>query len=221
MALAAGSDRRLLLEPEARSLLAAYGLPVPAFHVSGSPQDSQAAARKVGGPVAMKLVMPGLVHKTEAGGVVLGVAPDDAQRAHEKLMARAGACAQTRARVLVTGMVVDAIEAVVGAFRDPQFGPVVMFGLGGLWVEALADVAFRLAPLDADDARQMIAEIRGRALFGPLRGRPARDMEAVIDVLVRVGELMIDNDDIVELDVNPLFLLERGAAVGDARIVLA
>ncbi len=220
MGLATGSEQKLLLEPEARSLLAAYGIPVPAFHVGATPEDSAAAARRIGGPVAMKLVMPGLVHKTEAGGVVLGVAPDDAARAHRKLMERAGPCRQGSARVLVTGMVADAVEAVVGVFRDPQFGPVVMFGLGGIWVEALADVAFRLAPLDADDARAMIAEIRGRALFGPLRGKPARDMEAVVDVLVRVGELISDHDDIVELDVNPLFLLERGVAVGDARIVL-
>jgi acyl-CoA synthetase (NDP forming) len=165
----------------------------------------------------MKLIAPGLVHKTEAGGVVLNVAPDATLETHRRLVERAG---PEGARVLVTPMVSDAVEAAVGAFRDPQFGPVVMFGLGGVWVEALGDVAFRLAPLDPADAGAMIAEIRGRALLGPLRGRRARDVEALIDVLVRVGELMVERDDIAELDINPLFLLERGAAVGDARIVL-
>jgi acetyltransferase len=124
-------------------------------------------------------------------------------------------------RVLVTAMVSGAVEAVVGAFRDPQFGPVVMFGLGGVWVEALGDVTFRLAPLDAGDARAMIAEVRGRAVLDAFRGRPPRDLDAVVDVLVRVAELIADRAEILELDVNPLFLLDRGAAVGDARAVLA
>ena len=168
----------------------------------------------------MKLVGKNLLHKTEAGGVLLHVAPEDAAGAHRRLMERAGVAAAD-ARVLVTGMVADGIEAVVGAFRDPQFGPVVMFGIGGIWVEALDDVTFRLAPLGEDDARAMIDEIRGRRLFGPLRGRSARDIEAVVDVLVRIGALMTDCEVIAELDINPLFLLERGAAVGDARIVLA
>ena len=220
LARATGTGPRLLLEPDARALLSAYGVPVPAFHVTATPDETATAARALGGSVVLKLVAAGLVHKTEAGGVLLDVRADDAARGHRTLAERAEARGLRDARVLVTGMVEHAIEAVVGAFRDPQFGPVVMFGLGGVWVEALGDVAFRLAPVDAEDARAMIAELRGRALFGALRGRPARDLDAAVDALVRVGELVADRPEIVELDVNPLFLLERGAATGDARVAL-
>ncbi len=220
LAQAVGAERRLLLEPEARALLACYGVPVPAHRVATTPAEAAAAARALGGPVAMKLIAPDLAHKTEAGGVLLNVAPDDAGAAHRRLIARLPPDGGP-ARVLVAPMVTDAVEAVVGAFRDPQFGPVVMVGLGGVWVEALGDVAFRLAPLDAADARAMIDEIRGRALFGALRGRPARDVDALVDVLVRVGELIVERDEVAEIDVNPLFLLAHGAAVGDARVVLA
>jgi acyl-CoA synthetase (NDP forming) len=129
--------------------------------------------------------------------------------------------AQGKPRVLVTPMVTGAIEAVVGAFRDPQFGAVVMFGLGGVWVEALADVAFRLAPLAPEDALAMIGEIRARPLLVGSRGLAPRDVEAIVDVLVRIGELVSDRSEVIELDVNPLFLLERDAVVGDARVVLA
>jgi acyl-CoA synthetase (NDP forming) len=221
LGLATGSGRRLLLEPEARSLIAAYGISVPAFQVGMTPGESDFAARKMGVPVAMKLVIPGLNHKTEAGGVLLNVAPEAAAGAHRLLLERAAALGESGASVLVTPMVGDALEAVVGAFRDLQFGPVVMFGLGGIWVEALSDIAFRLAPLTTDDARAMIAEIRGRALLAGSRGQGARDIEALVDVLVRVGELVSDRDNIAEFDVNPLFLLEHGAVIGDARIVVA
>lgn len=213
--------QRLLLEPDSRALLRAYGLPVPPYLLAATPQDSAAAARDLGARVAMKLVASGLVHKSDADGVVLDVTPNDAAEAHRRLVGRAVANGLYDARVLITGMVTAAVEAVVGAFRDPQFGPVVMFGLGGIWVEALADVAFRLAPFDAGEAHAMIGEIRGYRLFGALRRRPARDLDAAADALVRVSELMIDRDDIAEIDINPLFPLERGAAVGDARIVLA
>ena len=220
-ARATGGDTRLLLEPDARALLRAYGVPVPAFHVTATDAETAAAARALGGAVVLKLVAVGLLHKTEAGGVLLDIRGEDAGRAHRMLVERAAARGIRDARVLVTGMVSNAVEAVVGGFRDPHFGPVMMFGLGGVWVEALGDVAFRLAPLGADDARAMIAELRGHKALGALRGRPARDLDAAVDVLVRVGELLADRPEIVELDVNPLFLLERGAATGDARIVLA
>jgi acetyltransferase len=217
---ARGSERRLLLEPEARALLAAYGIQVPPFRVAASAQESAAAARDFAGPLAMKLVMEALIHKSDAGGVLLDVPPEAALDAHRRLIERAGA-QRSNARVLITPMIGDAVEAVVGAFRDPQFGAVVMFGLGGIWVEALADVAFRLAPLAPADAAAMIGEIRGRPLLAGSRGRPPRDVEAIVDALVRLGELVSDHAEVLELDVNPLFLLQHGAVVGDARVVLA
>jgi acetyltransferase len=212
---------RVLLEPESRALLSAYGVPVPPFAVTQTAEETAAAARALGDPVALKLVAPGLVHKTEAGGVLLDVGADAAARGHALLVERARAHGLGDARVLVTGMIRDGMEAVIGAFRDPQFGPVVMFGLGGVWVEALGDVAFRLAPLDVDEARGMIDELRGRRLFGHFRGRPTRDIDAAADVVVRVGEMIADRPEIAELDVNPLFVLPRGVAAGDARVVLA
>jgi len=210
----------MLLEPGARELLSAYGIAVPPSHVVATPDEAAAAARALGGRLALKLVSPRLVHKSEAGGVQLDVAPEDAADAYRALAAHAAALGISPAPALVTPMITGGLECVVGAFRDPQFGPVVMFGLGGVAVEALADVAFRLAPVDADDARAMTAEIRAHRLLGAVRGRPARDVDAAVDVIVRVSELMADLDRVAELDVNPLFVLERGAAVADARVIL-
>jgi acetyltransferase len=215
-AILARAAGRVLLEPDARDLLAAYGIAVPPAEVVSTPEAAARAARQLGGRLAMKLVAPSLLHKSEAGGVLLDVAPEDAADAWRALAGRAPG----PPRVLVTPMIAGGVEGVVGAFRDPQFGPVVMFGLGGVEVEARGDVVFRLAPVDADEARAMTTEIRGHRLLGAVRGRPPRDLDAAADVIVRVSELMADVEAIAELDVNPLFLLERGAAVADARAVL-
>jgi acetyltransferase len=217
LARAAGG---VLLEPDARELLAAYGVSMPPSHLAATSAEAAAAARALGGRLALKLVSHRLVHKSEAGGVRLDVAPEDAAEAYRALAERAAALGIAPATVLVTPMIRGGLECVVGAFRDPQFGPVVMFGLGGVDVEALADVAFRLAPIAADEARAMTSEIRAHRLLGAVRGRPPRDVDAAVDVLVRVSELMADLDAVAELDVNPLFLLERGAAVADARVIV-
>jgi acetyltransferase len=118
-------------------------------------------------------------------------------------------------------MIRGGVETVVGAFRDPQFGPVIMFGLGGVHVEALDDVVFRLAPIGPRDARAMLGEIRGPRLLGAVRGRPAVDADALADLISRVSVLVAERHEIAELDLNPVFAQERGAAVADARIVLA
>jgi acetate---CoA ligase (ADP-forming) len=210
----------VLLEPDARELLAVYGIAVPPSHVVATPAAAAEAARALGGRLALKLVSPRLLHKSEAGGVQLHVAPEHAADVYRALAERAAALRMGPTPTLVTPMITGGLECVVGAFRDPQFGPVVMFGLGGVDVEALADVAFRLAPVDAAEARAMAAEIRAHRLLGAVRGRPPRDVDAAVDVIVRVSELIADVDALAELDVNPLFLLERGAAVADARAIL-
>jgi acetyltransferase len=118
-------------------------------------------------------------------------------------------------------MIRGGIETLVGAFRDSQFGPVVMFGLGGIFVEALDDVVFRLAPVDRAEAEAMVGELRSHRLFQELRGRPAADLDALGEVIVRVSELVTHRPEVAELDLNPVFALERGAAVADARVLLA
>jgi len=161
------------------------------------------------------------VHKSDVGGVLLGIygrrAALDAWAALMDAAARAGA---TDARVLVTPMLDPGVETVVGVLRDRQFGPVVMFGLGGVLVEALDDVVFRAAPLGAAEAQTMLTELRGRRLLDAVRGRPAVDRDRIVDLLVRVSELAADRPEVAELDLNPVILTERGAAIADARAVI-
>lgn len=216
LARATVTSPALLLEPEARELLAAYGIAVPPCRVVATSKDAADAGRALGGRLAVKLVTPELLHKSEAGGVLLDVAAEDAADAHDRL----AALGIPDARVLLTPMVSDGLETAVGAFRDAQFGPVVMFGLGGVAVEAVDDVVFRLAPVDEAEARTMLGEIRAHRLLGAVRGRAPRDIDAAVDVIVRVSELIADLEEIAELDLNPVFLLERDAAVADARAIL-
>lgn len=219
---ATGPGRRLLLEPDARELLTLYAVPVPPFRVVTTPDEAAAAARDLGGPVALKLVSPDIVHKTEVGAVLLDVnGPKAAATGHGELVCRARVVTSGRVCVLVTPMIRGGIETVVGAFRDSQFGPIVMFGLGGIFVEALDDVVFRLAPVDRAEAEAMVGELRSHRLFQELRGRPAADLDALGEVIVRVSELVAHRPEVAELDLNPVFALERGAAVADARVLLA
>jgi acetate---CoA ligase (ADP-forming) len=153
---ASAAEPRLLLEPDARELISLYGVPVPVWRVTRTPSQTAAAARELGGPVALKAVSSEIVHKSDAGLVLLDIdGADAAARAHEELVERAQRVARDPIRVLVTPMIRGGIETVVGAFRDVQFGPVVMVGLGGVLVEALDDVVFRLAPVDPGEARAM------------------------------------------------------------------
>ncbi len=217
---ASHNGTKALLEPEARRLLAAYGLDVPEFVIVGDAEAcAQAAARL--GPAALKLIAPGLVHRSDVGGVLLGVA--DAPTARTGFATLLGRCPpgqRAAARVLVTPMIAPGLEVICGAVRDPQFGPVVMFGAGGIAAEALDDVAVRLAPIGLDEADAMLREIRTHELLGGYRGRPAVDRRAVCEVLVRLGEIMLDCPAIAEIDLNPVILNERGAQVADARALL-
>ena len=218
---AEGAPRRLA-EPEARALLALYGVPVPPFSVALNAGAAKAAAQKFAVPVAMKLVSPDLVHKSDAGGVLLNVAGDAAvEEGYRALMETAGRLHAGNPRVLITAMISSGVEVVVGGLRDEQFGAVVMCGLGGIFVEALDDVAFRVAPVDAAEALGMIRELRAAKMLGNFRGRPAVDMEALAALLVRVSELLTDLPEVMELDLNPVFASAGGAAVADARMVLA
>ncbi|MCX6093169.1 MAG: acetate--CoA ligase family protein [Candidatus Bipolaricaulota bacterium] len=206
----------ILSEPEAMNWLEAQGLPVPQRRLARSAEEAATAAAALGFPVAIKVVASGVVHKTEIGGVVLDVASKvSARSAFRELSERAkdlGFCG-----VLVVPMVQDAVEMLVGVSRDPQFGPVVAVGLGGVTAEALHDVALRVAPIDEAEARVMLGELRASSLLGAFRGRPARDLGALASLVARVSQLPFRYPDLAELDLNPVFALEARVVIGDVR----
>src|SRR5258705_9594527 len=219
--LFSGESGDVLPEPQCRELLALYGIPVPPWRVAASAAETAAAVEALGSPAALKLVARGVVHKSDISGVLLGIrGPQTAADGWRQLMDAAARVGAGDPRVLVTPMIEPGVETVVGVLRDRQFGPVVMFGLGGVFVEALDDVVFRVAPFDHRDAEAMIQQIRAHRLFDAVRGRPAVDREALVDLLVRVSELAADRAEVAELDLNPVILSARGAAIADARVVM-
>jgi acetyl coenzyme A synthetase (ADP forming)-like protein len=213
-------------ESEARAILEAYGFPVPPSRLVKTAEEAVEAAEEMGYPIVLKIASPDILHKTDVGGVRLNLnSPTDVRDAFDLIVYRA-----TRyvpgARVwgcLAQKMMPPGREVLIGMSRDPQFGPLVAFGLGGVYVEALKDVVFRIAPFSREEAAQMIREIRSYPLLEGVRGEPPADHEAMVDALCRVGQLVTDFPEIVELDVNPLMVFEegRGAVALDMRLVLA
>ncbi|HID88508.1 MAG TPA: CoA-binding protein [Anaerolineae bacterium] len=209
---------RGVLDPHAGAELAvAYGLPVPPSGLASTPDEAATLAERLGFPVALKRVAPGLIHKSDAGGVALGLEDEDAVREAFARMVQPGE------KGFVQRMAPSGLEVIVGAQRDPQFGPLVMFGLGGVYVEVFRDVAFRLAPLSESEAREMVGETAAGRLLAGVRGQPPGDIDAVVDVLVRLGRLMAEMDEVAEVDLNPLIVgpAGEGAWAVDVRVVLS
>jgi acyl-CoA synthetase (NDP forming) len=216
----------VLCEWEARSLLATYGIGAGAEgELANSADAAVAAAQKTGAPVALKVQSPDLPHKTEAGAVALNLASPEAVRAaYERVLsgAKRHAPGARILGVLVQAMAPPGREMIVGIKRDATFGPMLMVGLGGVQVEVYKDVALGPAPLTVTDARGMLARLQGAPLLGAFRGRPAADIDALADLMVRLGRLAADNaDTIAEIDLNPVLVHEegRGVSVVDALIV--
>ena len=214
---------RKLSEEDALALVAAYGIPTVGGTIADSADEAVRLADAAGYPVVLKVVSPDIVHKSDVGGVEIGLTTRDAVRAaYAAIMSRVRQ-AMPDARVdgvLVQRAVQGARELIAGVSRAPGFGPLVMVGLGGIFVEALRDVAFRLAPLDATDAREMLHELRGARILGAVRGAPAVDRAKVADVLVRISVLAAELPEVAELDLNPLIVVGDGVVAVDARVVL-
>ena len=217
------AGRTVLTAPEAREVCEAYGLPVPHEGLARSIEEAARLAREIGFPVAMKIVSPDIVHKTEAGGVQLALSNTrEVRHAYRTITANAW---NYRSDAQITGvqvqqMVTGGNEVIVGMIRDPAFGPVVMFGLGGIFVETLQDTTFRLAPTTPGEALRMLDDIRGAALLRGVRGLPAANREALVDLIVRVSQLAADFPEISEIDLNPVMASANGAIAVDARFVL-
>ncbi len=219
-------DRRVVLEHEGRMALQAAGVPMAqAFLATGAVEAAEMFSRLGSVPLAMKVVSPGIIHKTEAGGVVLGVAgADEARETFARILEsanRAGHSSDIRG-VLMTPMATEGgVEVIVGVVRDPIFGHVMMFGIGGVLVELLHDVVFRAVPLTRDDAWAMLEGIKAKAVLDGARGAPAVDREALVGLLLRVSELVTAFPEIEELDLNPVLARASGLDVLDVRILLA
>jgi succinyl-CoA synthetase beta subunit len=207
----------VLTADQALSLCQAHGIPVATWSVAHTPQEAARAADDLGYPVALKILAPQIVHKSDVGGVALNL--EDAsgvRRAAEAILARAG----DPARLMVQRMVTGGVEVILGGRQDPSFGPVVMFGLGGIHVEVFDDVSFRVAPIGRVDAEEMLAEVRGSRLLAGIRGAPPVDREALIEALLALSRILVAYPRINELEVNPLVILEDGATALDARGVV-
>jgi acyl-CoA synthetase (NDP forming) len=204
-------------EHEAKRILAEYGIAVTHETLARDAREAADIAKRIGYPVALKVQSPDISHKTEAKAVKLGIMDRaELESAYEDILGNARAYkADARIEgVLVQEMVGGGIEAIVGITNDPLFGPAVMFGLGGIFAEVLKDVAFRLAPVSPATAREMIEEIKGYAVLTGARGKPAADIDALVNAIVRLSALAIDLRDVVaELDVNPLFVMPQGQGV--------
>ena len=221
------AESRLNLgEVEAREVLAAYGFRVPHGRLARSAEEAVQAADEIGYPVVMKISSPDILHKSDIGAVRVNIAnQEQVADTFDLIMLRSQRYmrdAQLRG-VLVQEMIRGGKEVILGVSRDPQFGPLLMFGLGGIYVEVLKDVAFRVAPVDRRQAQEMLHDIRAAPLLSGVRGERPADTDAIIEGLLRLSQLTLDFPDIVELDINPLAALEpgRGVVAIDSRITIA
>ncbi|OJJ12569.1 hypothetical protein BKI51_00175 [Alphaproteobacteria bacterium AO1-B] len=225
-ALPADADRvpdERVSEAGAKAILASAGIPVTRDFLSASAEEAVKAWHAIGGPVVLKIASPDILHKTEIGGVLIGLNDEKAiAEGFEAILIRARE-AQPNATiegVLVCEMVSGGVETVLGVTNDPALGPAVMFGLGGVFVEVMKDVTFRLAPIGVDEAHRMISEIKGRAMLDGVRGAPPADIDALAQALSRLSVFAAENADRLDsIDINPFVVLPEGAVALDAVIV--
>lgn len=214
-----------LTEYQGKKVLKAYGIPVTREELAAGEDEAVAAAETIGYPVALKIMSPDILHKSDTGGVILNVSTPEGVREGYRRLTENTHHQHPEARlegVLVQEMLPAGTEMIVGIGRDPVFGSTILTGLGGIFVEALEDVALRVAPVSPRDAGEMLAELKGRKILEGLRGQPPADLEAVKEIIQRVSRLAEDFPSISELDINPLFVFPRGrgACAADALIVL-
>ncbi len=220
---AVNEGRDFLFEYEAKALCTLYDMPVTKISVAGSEEEAVKAAEEIGYPVVLKIVSPQILHKSDAGGVLVNVKDEEGVRKGYNTIlknVRAHVPDAEITGILVQEMAPNGTEVIVGSTKDPTFGPTIMFGLGGIFVEILKDVSFRLAPINRTDAEEMVKEIKAYKILEGVRGNPPSDVEAILDVLMATSRMLVDCPEIKELDMNPLLVYEKGAKIVDARIIL-
>ncbi|MEK7359978.1 MAG: acetate--CoA ligase family protein [Planctomycetota bacterium] len=212
-----------LLEPEARELAKAFGITTPEYMVVTSPGDAVQAAAAIGFPVVLKIVSPNIIHKTDAGGVKVGINDNKGVNAAymEIINNVQKNCPDAKIRgVIVSEMALPAPEVIIGGLRDPQFGPAVMFGMGGVFVEIFKDISFRISPLEEYEALEMIGEVKGSAILKGFRNSKALDVSTLAQTILKVSEMMISLLEIKEIDLNPILVYPKGVTAVDVRVIL-
>jgi acyl-CoA synthetase (NDP forming) len=215
--------RKALLETEAKTICTEYSIPVTKFKLAKNMAEAAEFAEQFGYPVVLKIVSPDIIHKSDVGGVIINLkSKAEVQAAYGKILENAKKYKATAkiVGVLVQEMAPQSTEVIVGAIKDSQFGQTLMFGLGGVFVEILKDVTFKIAPITREDAQEMVTSIKAYPLLTGYRNTPPVDIDAIIATLLNTSRLVMDNPQIKELDLNPVLAYEKGAKTVDARIIL-
>lgn len=215
--------RKTLLETEAKAICMEYAIPVTMFKLAKSEDEATEFAEQIGFPVVLKIVSPDIIHKSDAGGVIVNLkSAVEVRSAYGKILENAKKYDSTAKiiGVLVQEMAPQSTEVIVGAIKDPQFGQTLMFGLGGIFVELLKDATFKVAPITREDAQEMVTKVKAYPLLKGYRNTPPADIDAIVNVLLNTSKLVMDYPEIKELDLNPIMAYEKGAKTVDARIIL-
>lgn len=215
--------RPVLVEPEAKEVLRLSSIQVPRFKVVKDVAGAIEAAESIGYPIVLKIISPDIVHKSEVGGVAVGLNNSKEIEEHWSQMILGVAMESPLAMIegfIVEEMVGKGVEVIIGAIKDEQFGPVVMFGTGGVAVELMKDVSFRLAPVTREEAFEMMSEVKGFPLLTGFRGSHPKDLEAVADAIVKLAKTIDEIDGLKELEINPLIVYDKGVVAVDARATL-
>jgi acyl-CoA synthetase (NDP forming) len=220
---AKAENRQFLYEHEAKALCGLYGVPITKIEVVKSEDAAVSAANKIVYPIVLKIVSPQVLHKSDAGGVIVGVNDDIGIReGYQKIIANIKKNVPTAVieGILVQEMAPKGTEIIIGSTVDATFGPTIMFGLGGIFVEILKDVSFRLVPITKDDAWEMLNEIKAKKMLEGPRGTAKADKETIVNTLLAISKMLVECPEIKELDMNPILVYEKGARAVDARIIL-
>jgi acyl-CoA synthetase (NDP forming) len=213
------SNQTVLTEFESKELLKEIGISIPDQNLTSTKEETVLAAKSIGFPVVLKLMAEDIVHKSDTGAVKLNIKnEEETANAFEELMKIPS---QAKKLISVQKMANEPItELIIGMTTDAQFGPALMFGIGGILVELLEDVSFRIAPITEYDAREQIHEIKGFPILDGYRGKPKADIDAIVQTLLKVSDLVIKHEEIYEMDLNPVFIYDKGLICVDARIIL-
>ena len=214
----AKKEKRDLPLPEAFEVLQVYGIPVAPYRVIHQKNDLKKGIKEVGSPAVLKVISPEISHKSDAGGVILNI--DDLQKAGEAFEKIRKLNRQKSSGVLIQKMISGGKEVILGGKRDSSFGPVILFGLGGIYVEVLKETSLRVAPINQSEAEEMISELKTTAILKGVRGERPLDIEALVENLLRLSQLMIDFPEIEGIDINPVIVMEKGTVAVDARLLL-